>query len=162
MLAKLPRPTRIALAVSAALCSSQILANPLGGQVISGSATIQSSGNQTTINQSSNRAIINWQSFSIGNGERTHFNQPSASSAVLNRVLGGNPSELLGALSANGKVFIINPNGVLVGAGATINTGAFVGSTRDVSNPQFMAGGNLDFFGSTNACLLYTSPSPRD
>lgn len=142
------------LALATALCAIQSHANPTGGQVVSGNASIQSSGSQTTINQGSNRAIINWQGFSINRGESTRFNLPSSSSAVLNRVVGGNPSELLGSLSSNGKVFLINPNGVLVGNGATINTGAFFASTRDVNNQQFMNGGNLDFFGSANASVV--------
>jgi filamentous hemagglutinin family protein len=151
---KTPHLSRLALAIAAALSTMQASANPTGGEVVSGNASIQSSGNQTTINQSSNRAIINWQSFSIQQGETTRFIQPSSSSAVLNRVVTGNPSAILGNLSSNGQVFLINPNGVLVGNGATINTGAFFASTRDVINQQFMNGGNLDFFGSSNASVV--------
>ncbi len=148
------RLSPLTLAIASALCAPSAQANPTGGQVVSGSASIQSAGSQTTVNQSSNRAVINWQSFSINRGESTRFNLPSSSSAVLNRVTGGNPSELLGSLSSNGKVFLINPNGILVGAGATINTNAFFASTRDVNNQQFMDGGNLDFFGSSNASVV--------
>lgn len=147
-------PKPIAMALSGALFAVTAFANPTGGQVVLGNATIQSVGNQTAINQSSNRAIINWQGFSIRPGETTRFNMPSASSAVLNRVTGGNVSELAGTLSANGQVFLINPNGVLVGNGAVINTGAFIASTRDVSNQQFMNGGGLDFFGNSNATIV--------
>lgn len=150
---KTPRLSRLALAITAAFYTMQAHANPTGGDVVSGTAAIQSSGNQTIINQSSNRAIINWQSFSIQQGETTRFIQPSSSSAVLNRVVTGNPSAILGNLSSNGQVFLINPNGVLVGNGATINTGAFFASTRDVNNQQFMNGGNLDFFGTSNAAI---------
>lgn len=148
---KLPLLSPLALAVSCALGPAPSLANPTGAQVVSGSVSINAAPGVTTINQNSHRAIVNWQSFSIQPGETTRFNQPSSSAAILNRVVSGNPSQLLGNLSANGQVFLINPNGVLVGAGATINTGAFVASTRDVSNTQFMQGGPLDFTGTSGA-----------
>src|SRR6202044_2954587 len=78
-------------------------ANPMGGQVVAGSATISSNGNTLTVNQSTNRAIIDWQSFSIGSGELTKFIQPSSSSADLSRVVGGDMSSLLGSLQSNGQ-----------------------------------------------------------
>lgn len=150
---KLPLLSPLALAVSCALGPAPSLANPTGAQVVSGSVSINAAPGVTTINQNSHRAIVNWQSFSIQPGETTRFNQPSSSAAILNRVVSGNPSQLLGNLSANGQVFLINPNGVLVGAGATINTGAFVAATRDVSNTQFMQGGPLDFTGTSGAAI---------
>jgi len=79
-------------------------ANPAGGTVAAGSATIAGEGTAlTTIHQTSDRAILNWQGFSIGLGEVTRFIQPGAGSAALNRVLSGNPSQLLGTLQANGQ-----------------------------------------------------------
>jgi filamentous hemagglutinin family protein len=148
-----PLLSPLALAVACALGPAPLMANPSGPQVVSGSVSINAAPGVTTINQSSHRAIVNWQSFSIQPGETTRFNQPSSSAAILNRVVGGNPSQLLGNLSANGQVYLINPNGVLVGAGATIHTGAFVASTRDVSNIQFMQGGPLDFTGTSGAAI---------
>lgn len=127
------------------------LANPLNGTVVGGSATINQSGNTVMIQQTTPRAVINWQSFSIAQGELTQFYQPSSSAAVLNRVTGGNPSALYGSLRANGQVYLINPNGILVGPGATINVGGLVASTLDVPNAQFMKGGTLDFEGSSRA-----------
>jgi len=140
-------------AVFAALASMQcvVAANPVGGKVIAGSASIQGAGNTLTVRQATDRAIINWQGFSIGAGEVTKFIQPNAGSAALNRVVSGDPSRLLGRLEANGKVFLINPNGILVGGGAVINTHSFVASTRDVSNAQFMAGGDLKFVADSKA-----------
>jgi len=88
----------------------------------------------------SNGTIINWGSFSIGSGESVYFQQSSASSSVLNRVLSGNPSEILGNLSSNGKVWLINPAGIMVGAGARIDVAGFVASTLNVSNQNFLAG----------------------
>src|SRR5258706_8006779 len=79
-------------------------ANPQGGTVRAGGATITSTGGKTEINQSSDRVIIDWQGFSIGAHELTRFNQPSSKSAALNRVTGGDPSQILGQLQANGKI----------------------------------------------------------
>jgi filamentous hemagglutinin family protein len=117
-------------------------AQPQGGQVVRGNATIsQPNTNQTIINQQSNQAIINWLTFNIGYGQTTQFIQPSASSVALNRVTGGlGPSQIYGTLSANGRVFLINPDGLLVGPTGVINTGGFLASTHDITNDDFMAG----------------------
>lgn len=128
--------------------STSAWANPQGGQVVGGTATINQVGNTVTVNQASQRAVINWTGFSINNGELTRFNQPGANAAVLNRVLGGNPSAIYGTLSSNGKVFLINPNGILVGPSGIIDTrGGFVGSTLDIPDSGFMSGGDLNFAG---------------
>src|SRR3546814_15825065 len=94
------------------------LAGPSGGVVVGGDgvATIGTNGATTTINQAASNAVINWQNFSVGASEYVVFNQPSASAAVLNRVVGGNASEILGNISANGRVFLVNPNGIMFGA----------------------------------------------
>ncbi|MGE5491818.1 MAG: beta strand repeat-containing protein [Actinomycetota bacterium] len=129
-----------ALALSVAMAwSSMALPNPTGAQVVSGTAGISAVGNTLTITNSAG-AIINWQSFSIGNNEITRFIQPSAASAVLNRVVAGDPSILLGQLTSNGRVFLINPAGILVGAGARIDTAGLVASTLNLSNSDFLAG----------------------
>lgn len=112
---------------------------PLGPQVAAGSASFQSVGSTLNIANSPG-TIINWQSFSIGAAAQTHFQQPSALSAVLNRVTGADPSRILGALTSNGKVFLINPHGIVFGAGARIDTAAFVASTLDISDADFLAG----------------------
>src|SRR5262245_50154721 len=89
------------------------LAGPNGGTVVGGGATIQGQGTASvTVTQTTPRAIINWQSFDIGKGEATRFNQPDSSSVALNRVTGGlGPSQIDGLLSANGRVFVINRDG---------------------------------------------------
>ncbi|AWJ94243.1 hypothetical protein Sp245p_31100 (plasmid) [Azospirillum baldaniorum] len=93
-------------------------ANPLEGTVTAGAATIQSSTPKSMeILQSTDKAIINWKSFSIDAGEKVTFQQPSASSVTLNRVTGNDPSKIMGSLSANGTVMLVNPNGVVIGAG---------------------------------------------
>ncbi|MDT8405367.1 filamentous hemagglutinin N-terminal domain-containing protein [Sulfuriflexus sp.] len=130
-------------------CPAAVLAGPVGGDVVGGTASINSPSTQgTVIDQSSARAIINWQSFSIGSSEYVQFNQPDASSVTLNRVTGGDPSSLLGNLSANGQVFLINPNGVYFGPGATLDVGGLVASTMDIRDEDFMNGNYL--FSSSN------------
>lgn len=127
------------LALAIASCFGAAHANPTGGQVVSGQASMVNSGNVLTVTNSAN-AIINWQTFSIGRNETTRFVQPSASSAVLNRVLGNNPSELLGQLQSNGRVFLINPAGILVGRDAVIDVAGLVASTLNLSDDNFLAG----------------------
>jgi len=125
-------------------------AAPTDGVVRGGTATITATPNTTTITQSSNRAVIDWRSFGTAPGETVNFLQPNAQSAVLNRVTGAQFSSLQGALTANGQVFLVNPNGILIGNGATINVGSFFASTANVSTAAFMrdpaaAGGKYAF-----------------
>ena len=97
--------------------------NPQGGQVVGGSASISTQGSTTTITQSTDRAVINWNTFNINAGETTRFIQPNSGSVALNRVTGGlGPSTIYGTLTANGQVWIINPAGILIGSGAVVNT----------------------------------------
>jgi filamentous hemagglutinin family protein len=93
-----------------------------------------------TVSQSSDRASINWQSFGIGTGESVRFLQPGPASIVLNRVVGQDPSLILGALSANGQVFLVNPSGILFGAGAQVSVGGIVASTLNLSDADFLSG----------------------
>ncbi|WP_316168154.1 MULTISPECIES: beta strand repeat-containing protein [unclassified Bradyrhizobium] len=128
-------------------------AAPLGGTVVEGSAGISQAGSTTNINQSSNKAIINWQGFSIGTGETVNFNQPGSSSVTLNRVIGNETSVISGALNANGQVFIVNSAGVLFGKNAQVNVGGLVASTLDISNANFMAG-KYTFSGNSAASVV--------
>jgi len=151
--------------IIAVLCASGLIvfvsiqharANPTGGSVVGGgaNATIAGQGTAlTTINQSANQVIINWQNFSIGAGEVTRFVQPSATAAALNRVVSGNPSQIYGSLQANGRVFVINPNGILVGPSGQIDTKGFVASTLDVPDASFMSGANLILSGNSTASV---------
>ena len=135
-------PSKPALAVATALAfASPSWANPTGGQVVSGQAAINTpTPTSMVIDQASNKAIINWNSFSIGANESVRFNQPSASSLALNRVLGNTGSEIFGSLSANGQLFLINPNGVLMGRGAQISAAGFLASTLGISDSDFLGG----------------------
>jgi len=120
------------------------MAIPSGGKVVGGRAQISQSGATTTINQATNRAIINWQSFDIGQNETVTSNMPSVNSAGLYRVIGGGgASQLAGLLQANGNIFLVNPAGVIIHNGARVETGGFVASTADISNKDFMRGNYL-------------------
>ena len=130
---------------------------PTGGVVVGGAAngTITGQGTSvTTINQAANQAIINWQQFSIGQGDTVKFIQPSATAIALNRVLGGNPTEIYGSLQANGRVIVINPNGIMVGAGGTVDTKGFVASTLDVPDSSFLTGGPLLLFSGASTAAV--------
>ena len=129
--------------------SIPIQANPSGGVVVNGDVTFSGGAGNLQINQGSHKAIIDWADFSIDAGELTQFNQPGNTSAVLNRVTGGNPSAIHGALKANGNVFVINPNGILVGANGVIDVHGLALSTLDVSNGEFLAGGDMVFKGNS-------------
>ena len=120
--------------------STAILAAPQDGVVRAGSASISQSGNLTQIQQNSDRAVIDWRSFSVGALESVAFNQPSRQSAILNRVTGDQASAILGRISANGQVALINPNGIVFGAGSQIDVGGIIASTANISNKNFMEG----------------------
>jgi filamentous hemagglutinin family protein len=128
-----------AVAVASCFAAGVALANPTGPVVVSGQASFHQQGSALSVTNSAN-AIIHWQSFSIGPAELTRFIQPSASSAVLNRVVGGIPSDILGALQSNGRVFLINPSGIVFGAGARIDVAGLVASTLDLANEDFLSG----------------------
>lgn len=113
---------------------------PTGAQVVAGQAMISQSGAAMTVSQSTDKAILNWQSFNIGASASVNFQQPSSSSVALNRVLGSDPSAIYGRLSANGQVFLVNPNGVLFGPGARVDVGGLAASTMDIRNEDFLAG----------------------
>lgn len=113
---------------------------PTQGAVAAGAASITSTASTTTIQQSTSSAVINWQSFGIAAGQTVQFVQPGSTSVALNRVLGADPSSILGNLSANGKVFLLNPNGVLFGNGAQVNVGGLVATTMSLSDAKFMSG----------------------
>ncbi len=130
----------VAVAVVSCAKSSTAHALPVGGTTVAGHGQITASGSVLTVEQSSPRLAIDWQSFDIGAGQSVIFRQPSAQSIALNRVLSQNPTVILGNLSANGQVFVLNPNGVLFGRGAQVNVGALLASTLQMSVADFLAG----------------------
>ena len=136
----LTRPSLLG-ALGLFVVSGAAVANPQGGTVSAGSAAIQGQGTPVVqVNQASDRAVIDWKSFNIAAGERTQFQQPSASSAILNRIHDQNPSQILGSLSANGIVALVNPNGMVFGQGSQIDVGSLIATTADIPNERFMQG----------------------
>ena len=145
----------LALLTCTALCAvvgaapQPARALPQNGQVVSGQAQIVvKSASEIDVIQSSDRAVINWSSFNIAAGEKVLFVQGSQVSQVLNQVLGGGASQIMGQLAANGMVIISNPNGILFGKDADIRVGAIIATTTAMS-PQaqaaFMAGSKASF-----------------
>ncbi|HAF8819385.1 TPA: filamentous hemagglutinin N-terminal domain-containing protein [Salmonella enterica] len=113
---------------------------PVGGQVVAGQGSISTSGNQMTIHQGTHGLVTNWNSFDIGQNHTVQFVQPDSSAVALNRVTGGHESQILGTLTANGRVMLVNPAGVMFGKGAKVNTAGLVASTKNISTEDFMAG----------------------
>ena len=121
---------------------------PEGGQVAAGQAAITTAGSTMTIAQQTAQAIINWQNFGIGRGEAVHINQPNSQAMLLNRVVGSNPSEIFGQLTANGQVILVNPNGVFFRPGSSVDVGGLTASTLNIANEDFLKG-QLRFAGDS-------------
>ncbi|WP_431635651.1 YDG domain-containing protein [Dyella sp. KULCS107] len=113
---------------------------PSGAQVVAGNVQLNQHGADLTVHQDSQRAILNWTSFDIGSDASVRFEQPNSSAVALNRVLGGTTSQVLGKLSANGQVWLVNPNGVYFGKGAQVDVGGLVASSLGISDSDFLAG----------------------
>jgi filamentous hemagglutinin family protein len=143
-------------AMVTAVSAHDAAALPTNPQVESGTISVsQPSANDLVIHQGSDRAIINWQNFDILHGESTRFIQPNAGSIALNRVRDGNPTQILGKLSANGKLVLVNPNGVFFGAGSTVDVAGLVATTADISSSNFLAGRmQFDRAGSDDASII--------
>jgi filamentous hemagglutinin family protein len=120
-------------------------ARPQGGQVVGGSAVIGGDAGRTVINQSTDRAAINWQSFDVGRNQAVQFQQPSSASVTLNRVVTANPSQIAGQITANGQIAIVNQSGVIFHQGSTVNAAGLVVSTANITNEAFMRGGRMNF-----------------
>ena len=144
----LPLATLLVAAVLNPLSSA---ANPTGANVTGGAATVTGQGtSRVTIDQSSDRAFIEWNSFSVAKGESVRFNQPSVSSVTANKVVGIAPSEILGAISANGRIILINPNGIFFGQGSTVDAAGLIATTLDLDKDSFLGGGQLRFSSSAD------------
>ena len=117
---------------------------PTGGTLSAGAATIRAAtgpgGAVLNIDQSTQRAAINWSTFDVGSAAQVNFNQPSSASATLNRVLDSNPSQIFGKINAPGQVFLSNPNGVLFGKTASVDVGGLTATTHAIGDADFMAG----------------------
>ncbi|MDY0176991.1 MAG: filamentous hemagglutinin N-terminal domain-containing protein, partial [Lentisphaeria bacterium] len=126
---------------------------PTGGKIAKGQATINVNGQTMTIDQLTSKAIINWDSFDIGKGYGVDVNQISKNAAMLSRVIGGNPSEILGRLSATGHFYLVNPSGILFGQGAQVDVNRLIASTLDITDDNFMAD-KLLFEGNSDAAVI--------
>lgn len=127
-------------AMAMGLSSTGAWAAPTGGHISAGDASIAQHGKITNIQQNSQKAAINWQTFGIKADETVNFKQPNAQAVILNRVIGNEKSVIDGAMNANGKVFISNPNGMIIGKNAQINVGALLATTAKIKNQDFMNG----------------------
>ena len=133
------------------LSAENASANPKGANVVSGQASLaHPSATALTITNSPN-AIINWQSFDINPNEITRFIQQNGTSAVLNRVVGSGltASQIMGTLASNGKVFLINPNGIVFGANSVVDTVGLIASSLNISDQDFL-NNNLRFDGNAS------------
>ncbi|MCB1205227.1 MAG: filamentous hemagglutinin N-terminal domain-containing protein, partial [Verrucomicrobiae bacterium] len=128
--------------------------NPQGPSVRQGQVRIRGSEGRLVIRQQSQRAVIDWDSFSIGVDELTKFRQPGAAAAVLNRVRGDSASRIEGMLRANGQVYLLNPNGILIGPNGSVDVAGFVASTLETDDSRFMRGGNQRFAGTSDAAII--------
>ena len=142
-------PTALAIAISLSAAHLHAADLPTGGNIVGGSGSISQDGNSLNVQQNSDKLITNWDSFDIGAGNTVNFYQPGSNSVALNRVIGEDASAIYGNLNANGKVFLVNPNGVLFGEGAAVNVGALVASTLSLSDQDFNDG-NYQFSGDGN------------
>ncbi len=127
-----------ALALAASPAQAQSL--PTGGNVTQGAGKISVNGADMLVRQDSARMVADWQSFSIGARNSVRFVQPGSDSVALNRVLGSDPSRIFGGLSANGHVYLQNPNGVLFAPGSQVNVGSLVATSLTADMDQFKAG----------------------
>ena len=144
MISKIKSYTAVILIL---LFNTPVFAAPNGANVVHGNVNITQSGSNTIINQSSDKAIVNWNSFDLSKGESVQFNQNSSSSIILNRVTNGLPTSIFGNINANGNVFILNNAGVLIGNGANINTNSFLAGAANINDNDFIAG-KYNFYGA--------------
>ncbi|MGO4854373.1 two-partner secretion domain-containing protein [Phaeovulum sp. W22_SRMD_FR3] len=127
---------------------------PEGATVAAGSASISTGApGSMVITQGTDTAVINWNSFSIGSGGTVDIRQPDATAALLNRVTGDSTSTIYGSLTANGQVYLVNPNGIFIGPSGQVSTGGFVASTLDISDADFQAG-RLRFGGTGQSAAV--------
>ena len=141
------------VAAALALSTGAALAAPIGGQLLTGAASLSQSGATTTIAQASQNLSLNWKSFNIAPQETVNFAQPSATAIAVNRIYDTNATHILGQLNANGQVFLINPNGILFGQGAQVNVGGLVASTLDFADSS-LNGNVRSFSGSGTGSVV--------
>lgn len=165
-------PWLISLKLLLAFClvflHAAMQANPVGPVVTQGAATFDAAGNRLTVTNTPG-TVINWQTFNIPAGNTTHFQQQGADSSVLNRVVSNDPSKIFGTLSSNGRVILVNQSGIVVGAGAVVDTAGFIASTLNMSEADRLlnkgkfsgSGGSIQIDGmlrSSNGDIVLIAP----
>lgn len=132
-----------AIGWGSAIAAPETNALPTGGRVTSGAATITSTTGSApvmTIDQSTQRAVVDWNKFDVGQNATVKFNQPNAQSSTLNRVSDANPSQIFGKIQAQGEVILVNQAGVYFSPTSSVDVGSIVASTHNISNDDYMAG----------------------
>lgn len=131
-------------------CSGAVYAStqdlPQNHKIITGRASVTQTENKMTIKQETPTTQIDWHSFDIGKDKEVKFEQPSTSAVAYNRVTGGNASQIQGKLTANGKVYLANPNGVIITQGAEINVAGLLATTKDLEKISENGNGNSHKF----------------
>ena len=130
-------------------------ANPQEPTVEFGQAHLTAMSPSVLQIETSEKALINWESFSIGEGEKVHFIQPNMNSLVVNQVTGSDPSHILGTLSATAKLYLINPNGIMIGENAVIDAASFAASTHPFDFHKFIDGEPAVFKGESEAKITH-------
>ena len=118
-------------------CIPVSLSAPKFDAVVEGTASVTTDGTNTIINQSSHSTIINWHSFDVDKQEHVNFSQPSVSSIAINNILNQNPSRIIGNITANGRVVLLNPNGFYIGANSTISANTFIAAAANLQNVTY-------------------------
>ncbi len=138
-----------------------VLSSPTGAAIPwvgAGSADQVINGNTMQINQHSDKAILNWQSFNVGPANTVQFVQPNATSVALNRIYDNNPSNILGQIVANGQVYLYNQNGFIFGNNSVVDTNTFMASTLNITDDVFLNGGVTQVFNSNGSAALAIEP----
>src|ERR1700733_5755366 len=143
----------LSAAAIALIASPAAYANPLGGAVTTGSASISTALNKTNVNQKSEDVVIDWSSFNVGAGQTTQFVQPNAQAIAVNRIGGASASQILGTLDANGRIVLINGNGLLFGKNSQVNVGSLIATSTDGSDSDLLSG-KFTRAGKQNASVI--------
>ena len=134
----IPATLLTAIASTTSLAAPPTNQLPTNGRVIAGQAEISQSGSTMLVNESTNRAVVNWDSFNVGINASVKFQQPSTSAVILNRVTGNDSSQIYGQLTSNGQVYLVNTNGIYFSPTSSVNVGSFLASTLDIETNRFI------------------------
>jgi filamentous hemagglutinin family protein len=118
-------------------------------------------GNSMVVQQQSDKAVLNWQSFNIGAENSVHFDQPSATSVALNNIHQADPSRIFGTLTADGQIYLVNQSGFVFGKDSQVNTNALVATTLNISQEALQNGIVQTFDLTKNAALSANGPQAQ-